>query len=75
MEFVNYLIYPIAGVLVILAIGGINTPHPVVKTASVCSLLLNIYAIFAFVWWPIGASILVDLFLKKAFGDPGATNR
>lgn len=75
MEFVHYSIYPIAGVLVLLAIGGLNTPHPVVKAASVCSLLLNGYAIYAFVWWPIAVSILVDLVFKKAFGDPGVSSR
>ena len=72
MDYVHYLIYPIAGILALLALGGLNTKHPVVISASVVSLLLNAYAIYAFVWWPIAVSIAVDFGFKAAFGDPGA---
>lgn len=72
MEYVHYLIYPIAGLLAILALGGLNSKHPIAIAASVCSLALNIYALVAFVWWPIIASIIVDFGFKKLFSDPGA---
>jgi hypothetical protein len=72
MEIIHYLIYPIAGLLVLLALGGLNTKHPIVISASVASLFLNAYAIYAFVWWPIVVSIVIDLIFKKVFGDPGA---
>lgn len=71
MEYVNYLIYPIAAILAFLAIGGIATKHPIVVASSVVSLALNIYAIFSFQWWPIIASIVVDFGFKRLFGDPG----
>ena len=72
LEYVHYLIYPMAGLLILLGIGGPNTRHPVVVTASLCSIALNVYAIIAFLWWPIVVSFVVDLGFKKAFGDPGA---
>lgn len=72
LEYIHYLIYPIAGVLILLAIGGLATKHPVVIGASPCSMALNVYAIFAFVWWPIAVSFLFDWGLKKLFGDPGS---
>lgn len=72
LEYINYLIYPIAGLLILLAVGGLNTKHPIVVAASVCSAVLNVYAIVAFVWWPIAVSFVVDWGFKKAFGDPGA---
>ena len=72
MEYIHYLIYPVAGILALLALGGLNTKHSVVKSASVVSLLLNAYAIYAFVWWPIAVSIAVDFGFKMVFGDPGA---
>jgi ATP/ADP translocase len=72
LEYLHYLIYPISIVLIVLAVGGLNTKHPVVVAASVCSMALNIYAIFAFLWWPIAASLVVDWGSKKVFGDPGA---
>ena len=72
MEFVHYLIYPIAGLFMLLALGGLNTKNPVVVSAYVVSLLLNAYAIYAFIWWPIAAGIAVDFGFKMAFGDPGA---
>jgi len=74
MEYVHYLIYPIAGVLALLAIGGINTKHSVVVSSSIISLALNGYAIVGFVWWPIAVSLLIDFSLKKLFGDPGQPN-
>jgi len=72
MDYIHYLIYPIAGILALLAIGGLNSPSPVVKLASACSLLLNGYAIWAFIWWPIPVSFVVDFGFKLASGDPGA---
>lgn len=72
MDYINCLIYPVAGLLALLAIGGISGRHPVVVTASIFSMALNVYAIISFSWWPIAASIAVDLIFKKLFGDPGA---
>jgi len=72
LDYIHYLIYPIAGVLVLLAIGGLNTKHPVVIGASLCSLILNTYAIIGFLWWPIAISLVIDFGFKKLFGDPGA---
>tara|TARA_R110001592_G_C13173620_1_gene750069 strand:- start:728 stop:955 length:228 start_codon:yes stop_codon:yes gene_type:complete len=72
MEVIHYLIYPIAGLMAFLALGGLNTKNSIVISASIVSLCLNTYAIYAFVWWPIPASIAVDLIFKKVFGDPGA---
>ena len=72
MEYINYLIYPIAGLLCLLALGGLNTKHPVVIITSVISLVLNGYAIVQLVWWPIPVSIGSDFLFKKLFGDPGA---
>lgn len=74
MEYVHYLIYPIAGLLCVLAIGGLTTKHLVVVTASIISLLLNGYAIVQFVWWPIPLSLASDFLFKRVFGDPGAGN-
>jgi hypothetical protein len=48
MEHLNYLIYPIAGLLCFLALGGLNTKHAVVIIASIISLALNGYAIIQF---------------------------
>ncbi len=76
MDYLNYLIYPIAGILAILALGGLNSGQRVVIAASLISLVLNGYAIVELVWWPIFASLASDFVLKKAFGDPeveGAT--
>lgn len=72
MEYLDYLIYPIAGILCYLALGGLYTRHPVVIVASAVSLALNGYAIFQLVWWPIPASIASDFVFKFLFGDPGA---
>lgn len=72
METLHYLIYPIAGLMVLLALGGLNTKNPTVVSASIVSLCLNAYAIYTFLWWPIVVSIVVDLIFKKVFGDPGA---
>jgi ATP/ADP translocase len=74
LEYVHYLIYPIAGLLCLLALGGLNTKHPIVVIASMISLSLNGYAIFAFVWWPIPASLVSDFIFKRLFGDPGVGN-
>lgn len=72
MEYLDYLIYPIAGSLAFLAFGGLNTKHPVVVVASMISLALNGYAIIELVWWPIAVSIASGFLIKAAFGDPGA---
>jgi hypothetical protein len=72
MEFIHYLIYPIAGFLCLLALGGLNHSNTVVKAASAVSLVLNGYAILQFVWWPIPVSLVSDFVFKRLFGDPGA---
>jgi hypothetical protein len=65
MDIIHYLIYPIAGILGLLALGGLNTKQPVVVLSSAMSLALNAYAIYEFIWWPIAASIIIDLILKR----------
>ncbi len=74
LEYLHYLIYPIAAILALLAIGGLKAKHPGVFGASLCSLALNVYAIYAFLWWPIGASLVIDLGFKILFGDPGGSD-
>ncbi len=54
-----------------IGIRGLATKNPVVKGASLGSLALNAYAIFAFVWWPIIATLVLDFGLKSLFGDAG----
>jgi len=71
LEYIHYLIYPIAGVLALLALGGINTKQPIVVSSSIISIALNVYAIVGFVWWPIAISLIIDFVFKKFFGDPG----
>ena len=75
MEYLNYLIYPIAGLLCFLALGGFNNNHRGVVISSMVSLALNGYAIIEFVWWPIPISIASDFLFKKILGDPGARPR
>ena len=72
MEYIHYLIYPIAGLFIVLAIGGIATSHPVVVSASLVSLFLSAYAIYTFQWWPIIVSLIIDVGFKKLFDDPGS---
>ena len=74
MEFIHYLIYPIAGIFILLGVGGLATRHPVVIIASAISIALNLYAIFAFIWWPIVAGFAVDWIFKLMFGDPGSVD-
>ncbi|ETX09459.1 hypothetical protein MUS1_08780 [Marinomonas ushuaiensis DSM 15871] len=64
MDIVHYLIYPIAGLLALFAVGGLNTKRPVVVLSSAASLMLNAYAIYEFIWWPIAVSLIVDFVLK-----------
>jgi hypothetical protein len=71
MEYVHYLIYPIAGFLCLMALGGLSHSSKVVKAASLFSLFFNGFAIIQFVWWPIPVSLISDFVFKRVFGDPG----
>jgi hypothetical protein len=71
MEYLNYLIYPIAGFFVIVFWGGSPHPNPVVKLAAHIYVGLNLLAIVIFSWWPIGLALALNFGLAKIFGDPG----
>lgn len=73
MEFIDYILYIVAGLSILLAIGGISTNNKAVVLSSVASLGLNGYAIYEMTWWPILVSFVIGVIIKSVLGDPGAS--
>lgn len=82
LDILNYLIYPIAGFLVLLGLCSIlgrlitkDSNDSIIVTTfhittSIAYLCLHVYAIYAFIWWPIMASIVASIILQKIVGEP-----
>lgn len=65
----EYIIYILGGVSILLAIGGLSawtqSGNILLLLSSIVSIVFSIAAIIFIEWWPLVAGFLVNLFLSK----------
>lgn len=64
----EYIIYVLAGLSVLLALGGLSswasTGRPVLFLSSVVSIGFSVVAIVEIAWWPLVVGFLLNWFLQ-----------
>lgn len=70
----NYVIYALAGISIVLAIGGISaysaTKHVGLILSSVVSILFSSAAIVLTSFWPLVIGFSLNIAIKILIGDP-----
>ena len=64
------VIYVLAGLSILLAIGGLTTNHPVVVLASIVSIIFAVLAVALEEWWPLVNGLAVNWGLRLLGFDP-----
>jgi hypothetical protein len=68
------LIYILAGISIVLSIGGLSaystTKHPGLLISSVVSIGLSVLAVVLVHWWPLVVGFGINWLLKLAGLDP-----
>lgn len=70
----TYVIYTLAGISIVLAIGGISaysaTKHLSLILSSVVSILFSLAAIVLTSFWPLVIGFSLNVAIKLLIGDP-----
>jgi hypothetical protein len=66
----SIVIYVLAGLSILLAVGGLTTNHPGTRLGSIVSIVFAILAIFLEEWWPLVNGFAVNWGLRLLGCDP-----
>lgn len=66
------VIYVLAGLSILLAIGGLTTNHLGVVLASIVSIIFAVLAVVLEEWWPLVNGFAVNWGLRLLGFDPGS---
>lgn len=66
------VIYVLAGLSILLAIGGLMSNHPGVRVGSIVSIVFAVLAIVLEEWWPLVNGFAVNWGLRLLGFDPSS---